>query len=366
MRLLKSLFIITCFNIYFAQENLEISYEDYFTPQEVLEHFEADEETKKSVFFVTHPYIAPDWLWALRTYINHNFSNDRSAKGAKRVSFKEPLLIHSVVRLDESLLAKAMPIIEANSHMEAKKDLARFNVSMRHIEQGNYSTEDYNFKKNQAMEQYNQGDIDMLYEKNLKSGIYSVQRRYSDYYLLPTFYQNAMEGYILVRPAIENNMGKSFSGFKRYLSYPLKVSFLEAQKIANTQEVALLTDLSNIKDLGTKETIFWLFDTRAIGAMTGALYRIVNEQNNEVNPFTISAQMDEYRSMLGTAKRFDFTVPVRLELLQNGLYNWDATLNAFNMQRNIWLDSLPRLMAYLVFFIMLITIAITIRKEKSP
>ncbi len=185
---LKVFLIVVCFSVCFAQNSLEISYESYFTPQEVLEYFSVDNETKRVVFSLTHPYIAPDWFLTLRMHLNHDSFDDRLDKGAKRVNFKEPLLIHSAIRLDESLLAEVMPIIEVNSRKSAENRLARFKISMKHLEESNYSVAEYNLQKNHIMEQYHNGDPDTLYKRGLSSTIASVYKQYRDYYLLPTFY----------------------------------------------------------------------------------------------------------------------------------------------------------------------------------
>ncbi len=322
-----------------------------FTPQEVLAYASNDEAMKKTTFIVIRSDTS-DWMTALRLLLNRNPWEERLERGAKAITFKEPLLVRPPVQLDEAARAQVIPIVEANSRVQTEQTLRAFEYELERLEKerDTLSAEEYRAREQNIRDRYRDGSAEALFEMWVKTLMLSVnfEKDYGDYYLLPTFYENEFVGYFRVetakrRDAEREELARRF--FKRPLNYPLTVSAAEARAIAGADVTPVLTDLAHVPNKGTEEDFFWLLGERAVGVTTGALYRVVNAQGEAVNPFDVNAEIRQ-TVVGGGAPWFEIVVPIMLEPLKAARYTSDVPPTPMNSLKPAAPVSLPAWLAW--------------------
>ena len=300
------------------------------TAQEVLDHFKTDNSLSKTLIIIFEPVQGDFWTdigWGIRMTLNPNAWDERIERKAKNVSFALPYFVHNPIDITPLVMEKITPILEEESMGYAQRDLEEFARQKARYEKDSSSEEDKKVIEDYLEERFAGGSLDVLYERYLNPRTLSVLGEGEDYYLLPVFYRNQFRGYYQV----EALRSKEFTGSTRTLrqpwDYPLKVLEAEAASRINADDnlTPQLFDLSTLSGSRAVETLYWVSDSFAIGAMTGELFRLVDASgaSKTVSETPTSAEISLSGS--GAPRRYQFVLPLGLESLKAPLYNWDAT-----------------------------------------
>lgn len=367
---MKIVVLLLCFSFTFAQTTAP-EVDDIYTADEVLAYFSANNDKKRTLSVVVEPTRADTYITFRtlfdRVFLNRDYWRIREQRIADRIHFEKPIFVLSLTRFNDEALVEAMPIIESSSAERAQRGVIEYKSEKEFYSTSSEINPIFKQERLDEIEQrYASGNYQVLYERYVQDGKSFYEGVLEGYYLLPIFYKGEMQGYNKIHAKKHLNFTSAGGGvYRQPWSYPLRVTSEEAQEIAGLDIEPVLVDTYRVLHRNTAEQLFWLMDTKLVGAMTGALYEVATEKNEVVDPWTVQAISYTKGVWFGGSPWFTLVLPVKLIPIKSAVYEWDSSLKTIVPNNDAWVTNLLIALTWVFAILGMILSAWEKRKRKN-
>lgn len=332
-----------------------------YTVDEINAYFKDNIDKKESLTIIVEPYAAPDYEFLIRSLIDRDWFNKRRNRIANQITFGEPFKVITPFKIDDDLLKQLLPSIEKQAEQSTARDIQQIKEWQEGFELESLSERQkevlekvYNgdfekyrqrsllYSEKEMTERYHNGDYEKIYADNFKMHEHFLVNSYVNYFLMPVFYKNDFEGYLWVNAEKKAQYNNRFQLWHN----PLQVTYEEAQSLLGNNEVPVLYDLSFTHDLPDRETLFWVSGSKVVGAGSGAVYELVDEQMSTQNLVDLQPQF--YNSQGGY-----FALETTFNQLTDGIYISDSSRRFPDIYYGIPVSLLPLLLLPFLYGVLL-------------